>query len=135
VYAAGWLVAVVAAVAVGIVTVTAVGASVRGRGPVGQEVPPATATVPPTAGPHLVEETISGEFGGFRVGCDGVYAVGVRALPDEAAGWRVVSFEPGPDDDVDAVFARGGRSIELEVFCNQGRPTLAEQEEHELADE
>ncbi len=45
-----------------------------------------------------------------------------------------MSFEPGPDDDVDAVFSQGRRSIELEVFCNQGRPTLAEQEEHELAD-
>lgn len=135
VYAAGWLVAVVLAVSVGVATVTAVGASVRGRGPVGQEVPKDATTAPPTAGPNLVEETISGEFGGFRVGCDGVYAVGVEALPDEAAGWRVVSFEPGPDDDVDAVFARGGRSIELEVFCNQGRPTLAEQEEHALADE
>ena len=54
-----------------------------------------------------------------------------RALvvPDApAAGWRVISFERGPDDDVDAVFASGRRSVELEVFCNRGEPTLAELE-------
>ena len=46
-----------------------------------------------------------------------------------------MSFEPGPDDDVDAVFANAGRSVELEVFCNRGTPTLAEIERHDLPDD
>ena len=46
-----------------------------------------------------------------------------------------MSFERGPDDDVDAVFANAGRSIDLEVFCNRGRPTVAEIEFNELPDE
>ena len=46
----------------------------------------------------------------------------------------MVSFEPGPDDDVDAVFAQARRSVEIEVFCNRGVPTVAEIERNELAD-
>ena len=59
--------------------------------------------------------------------------VGVR--PDKAAGWRIVSWEKGPDDDVDAVFSDGRNSVDLEVFCNRGRPTLAERVALELGDD
>ena len=75
------------------------------------------------------------EFGGFLVECRGVAAYGIEARPDTAAGWRVVSFERGPDDDVDAVFSQDRRSIDIEVFCNRGEPTIAEVERNELPDE
>jgi len=45
-----------------------------------------------------------------------------------------VSYEPGPDDDVDAVFANRGRSIELEVCCTRGEPTISEIERNTLPD-
>ena len=54
--------------------------------------------------------------------CRGAFALGLDVRPDEAAGWRTVSYETGPDDDVDAVFAQRDRSIEIEVFCNLGTP-------------
>ena len=47
----------------------------------------------------------------------------------------MVSFESGPDDDVDAVFGNGRRSFDLEVFCNRGEPTVAEIEENTLPDD
>ena len=47
----------------------------------------------------------------------------------------MVSFEGGPDDDVDAVFSNGRRSFDLEVFCNRGEPTVAEIEENTLPDD
>ena len=50
-------------------------------------------------------------------------------------GWRIVSWEKGPDDDVDAVFSDGQNSVDLEVFCNRGRPTLAELERNTLGDD
>ncbi len=64
--------------------------------------------------------------------------MGVRrrgAPRPEAAGWRVVSWEKGPDDDVDAVFSDGRNSVDLEVFCNRGRPTVADLERNTLGDE
>ncbi len=61
------------------------------------------------------------------------HRVGVR--PDKAAGWRIVSWEKCPDDDVDAVFSDGRNSVDLEVFCNRGRPTLAEPERNTLGDD
>ena len=47
----------------------------------------------------------------------------------------MVSFECGPDDDVDAVFSNGGRSVDLEVFCNQGEPTVGEIEGNTLPED
>ena len=46
-----------------------------------------------------------------------------------------MSFETGPDDDIDGVFAKGDRSIEIEVFCNRGEPTVSEVEQNALPDE
>ncbi len=43
-----------------------------------------------------------------------------------------MSYETGPDDDVDAIFTSGARSIEVEVFCNAGVPTVAEIERKTL---
>jgi hypothetical protein len=78
-------------------------------------------------------DTVDGEFGTFRVGCRGVVAYGLDYAP--ARGWRVVSFEKGPDDDVDAVFSSRGRSVDVEVFCNQGEPTVAEIERNTLPED
>jgi hypothetical protein len=36
------------------------------------------------------------------------------------------------DDDVDAVFNSRGRSVDIEVFCNQCEPTVAEIERDTL---
>lgn len=128
-YTFAWLVAVALAITVGVAAVSQVGASIRGRGPVGGEVDIQAIedrpTTPPPGTPAR-SRTVSGEFGEFVVECRGVYAYGVEARPDEEAGWAVVSYEPGPDDDVDAVFSNAGRSAELEVFCARGEPTVAE---------
>ena len=140
VFAVGWLLAAAASVAVGVVVVDQLGASNRDRGPIGDnelirqaELTEGTATPDPEA--EVVRRSIDEEFGSFVVECRGAYAYGVEVLPDQAAGWRVVSFERGPDDDVDAVFAQQRRSIDIEVFCNRGVPTLAEIERNELPED
>ena len=138
-YAAAWLVATTVAIAVGVAAVSTVGASIRGRGPLGNEVIRNTElseqTAEPDPGGDSVRDTIRGEFGRFVVECQGVYASGISVHPDKANGWRVVSYEPGPDDDVDAVFSNRRRSIDLEVFCNRGKPTVAEIESNTLPDD
>jgi hypothetical protein len=134
---AAWVVAVAAAVVIGVVAVSTVGASIRGRGPLGSEVDRDAAAHPeqaprkdPTA--DRVRETFEDEFGSFVVQCRGVSASVVAVRPDESAGWQVVSYDAGPDDDVDAEFSDGRHSVEMEVFCNRGRPTVAELERHTL---
>jgi hypothetical protein len=148
-------VAAALAVTIGVVAVTTVGASLRGRGPLGGEVAVDGAgqdragqdragqdragqdqqgsqpvEVDPAA--QRIERTIRDEFGEFDVACQGLYAIGLDARPDEAAGWRVVSYENELDDDVDAVFANRGRSIEIEVYCNRGEPTVGDFERNTL---
>lgn len=134
-YAVAWLVAVVAAVTVGVLTVTAVGASLTGRGPLGDEVirgiQPVETEVPESVLEAVPDESLetrvfTEEFGSIEVGCRGPYAVGVAITPDRAAGWRVVSYDGGPDEDVEAVLVRGGHTAEIEIFCNRGVPTVAE---------
>jgi hypothetical protein len=136
--AIGWAVVTVLAVAVGLVAVSTVGAQVRDRGPLGHEVIRSSqleGTASPRPEDPSVRRDVSGEWGVFVVSCRGVVAYGEDARPDTAGGWEVVSFEPGPDDDVDAVFRNGQRSIDLEVFCNRGEPTVAEQEVHTLPED
>lgn len=137
-YAAAWLLAVVVATAVGLAAVSTVGASVRGRGPLGSEVGGSVESLetgPVKVDPKAsaVERPIKGDWGTFLVECRGVYAFGKRATP--AAGWRLVSYEKGPDDDVDAVFSSGGESVDLEVYCNRGRPTVGDQERNTLPED
>ena len=138
----GWLLAAVASVTVGVVVVDQVVASNRDRGPIGDNElirqaqlaqDPTGQTPDPDA--EAVRADVEDEFGVFVVECRGVLAQGVAAEPDEAAGWRTVSFETGPDDDVEAVFAQERRSIEVEVFCNRGAPTVAEIERNELPED
>ena len=135
-YVVAWLLAAGVAVSVGVVAVSSVGASVRDRGPLGNVVPEPDApeggsTPDPDAA--VVGRTVEDEFGTFEVECRGAVAFGLAARPAE--GWRVVSYEQGPDDDVDAVFANGGRSIEVEVYCNQGRPVIGDREVKTLPDD
>jgi hypothetical protein len=141
--ALGWVVAAALAITVGVVAVTTVGASLRGRGPLGSEAVDTagstSGTTPGDTAPAEVDpdaqrvvRTIVEEFGEFDVACQGLYAIGLDARPDEAAGWRVVSYEAEPDDDVDAVFANEGRSIEIEVYCNRGEPTVGDFERNTL---
>ncbi len=133
-----WAATTAVAVLVGVFAVSTVGATIRDRGPVGDKVVPDAAVdasaVPSPDGPRVRDE-VSGEWGAFVVQCRGTWAYGVGVRPDEAAGWRIVSWEKGPDDDVDAVFSDGRNSVDLEVFCNRGRPTLAELERNTLADD
>jgi hypothetical protein len=135
-YAAAWLLAGALAITVGVMAVQGAGAGVRDRGWLGSAgAGPGDVALTPTPDPtaERVERAIEGEYGGFVVACRGSVAYGAEARPDAAAGWRIVSFERGPDDDVDAVFASGPRSVEIEVFCNRGRPTVSDLEEHVLA--
>lgn len=136
-YVVAWVVAATLAVTVGIAAVSTVGASIRGRGPLGQELVPDVreGRQVPEADPAtpMVRDSVDGEFGAFRVGCRGVVSYGLGV--DPAEGWRIVSYERGPDDDVDAVFSSRGRSVEVEVFCNQGEPTVSDLERNTLPDE
>jgi hypothetical protein len=131
-----WAATTAVAVVLGVLAVSTVGATIRDRGPVGDEVlRDNTVTPPATPKGPVVEDEVSGEWGTFVVACRDAWAYGVAARPDRAAGWRVVSWEKGPDDDVDAVFSDGRNSVDLEVFCNRGRPTLAELERNTLGDD
>lgn len=138
-YAVAWLAAVGVATAIGIASVEAVGDAARGRGPLGPVVEPRqeinASEVPSVRLQALPEvtEAVRGEYGAFVVSCRGPYAIGGRVEPAE--GWRAISFERGPDDDVDALFAKGDGSLEVEVFCNRGRPTLADIEHNEFVGE
>ncbi len=129
-----WVVAAGLAVAVGVLAVRSAGADLRGRGPIGNPDLVSAAEIEGRATPDpnlpVLEDTFSGDYGRFVVGCQGVFASTIDAVP--APGWRVVSIEPGPDDDVDAIFSSGRRSVELEVYCNRGRPRLAELESKTL---
>ncbi|MFB9313930.1 hypothetical protein [Nocardioides plantarum] len=139
-YVAAWLLAATVAVAVGLVAVTSVGASVRDRGPlsgqahqVREALADAEGVAAPPPGAARTSASFPGDYGSFDVTCQGAVAFGDGA--SGAPGWRVVSYEQGPDDDVDAVFASGGRSVELEVFCDAGRPTLSDREDKTLPDD
>ena len=130
-----WAAAATLAVVVGVLAVTTVGDSLRDRGPIGNEVSRVELQeggARPDPSAPLVERTLREEFGEFDVACRGAYALGTAVRPDEAAGWSVVSFDKGPDDDVDAVLANRGRSIEIEVYCNRGEPTVSDVERNEL---
>ncbi|WP_244928863.1 hypothetical protein [Nocardioides sp. W7] len=134
-YAVAWVLAAGLAVGVGLLAVSSAGDGVRGRGPLGNEVLrdvdlERTPSADPSAA--VVSRTVEDEFGSFVVECRGSVAYGVEVRPDTASGWTVVSYERGPDDDVDAVFSRDRTSVELEVFCNRGQPTVSDREEHVL---
>lgn len=136
-FAAAWVVAAVTAITVGVTAVSGLGDQLRDRGPIGnhelignQGSNPRTPTVDPDE--PQIEKTFSGDFGEFDVACQGKFAFGVQARPDKAAGWRTISYEPGPDDDIDAVFSNGRRSQELEIYCNLGRPVLSELENNTI---
>ncbi len=132
-----WFAVAAVAVTVGVVAVTRVGATLSDRGPLGNEAVRSDlleGRATPDPDQPLVERTIREEFGEMDVACRGEYALGLAVRPDEDAGWRTVSYETGPDDDVDAVFAKRDRSIEVEVFCNLGEPTVGEVERNTLPD-
>ena len=80
-------------------------------------------------------KTFSGTWESFEVSCAGVYAVGERATANRAAGWNVFTYERGPDNDMVEIFTDGRRSIELEIFCNGGEPTVAEMERSRLTED
>jgi hypothetical protein len=132
-YALAWLVAAGLAITVGLLAVTTVGASIRGRGPLGNEAIRTAelnddGRIDPDA--PVRRASIDEDYGSFVVQCQGTIASGIDTATID--GWRVVSFETGPDDDVDAIFVNGKRSIEVEVFCNRGEPTVAELERKTL---
>lgn len=133
-----WVLATILAVGIGVVAVVTVVAGIRDRGPIGEDVGAGTdvqPTGPATTAAAAVRQEITGEFGAFVVECRDTWAYGVEARPATAQGWRVVSYEKGPDDDVDAVFSDGRNSVDLEVFCNRGEPTVAEMERNTLGED
>lgn len=127
-WTATWVAALVLATGLGVLAVRQVGDAVRGRGPLGPEVirveAPGAAPATPAPGIDEVRRDLTHEFGTFTVLCQGPFASGVGA--DPAPGWQVVRFEPGPDDDVEVVFASAKELVELEAFCNRGVPDVAE---------
>jgi hypothetical protein len=131
-YALTWLVAVTVATGVALAAVQAVGDAALDRGPLGPAVQPIEETelgAIPTDGPDAwpkVTKVMRGQYGAFVVSCLGPYAVGENVTAEDEDGWQAISFEPGPDDDVDAVFAKDTLSLEVEVYCNQGSPTIAD---------
>lgn len=132
-----WIAVAAVAVTVGVVAVTRVGATLSDRGPLGNEAARSDlreGRATPDPDLPLVERTFAEEFGEVDVACQGAFAIGRDVRPDESGGWRTISFETGPDDDIDAVFAKRDRSIEIEVFCNLGEPTLGEVERNTLPD-
>ena len=134
--ALGWLLAAALAVTVGVVAVTR---SVRACAAAGRWATRWCAASSRSSRRGRPEPAPGGADDPRRVRRDrrrlpGPYALGLDARPDRAAGWRVVSYETGPDDDVDAVFANRDRSIELEVFCNRGEPTVGDLERNTLPD-
>ena len=133
-----WAATTAVAVLVGVFAVSTVGATIRDRGPIGDDVMRDTVadstSVPAPHSPAISSRT-RGPRGAFDVECRDTWAYGVGVRPDREAGWRIVSWEKGPDDDVDAVFSDGQNSVDLEVFCNRGRPTLAELERNTLGDD
>ena len=134
-----WLGAVAVATGIALAAIGAVGDAARGRGPIGAEVTPLQDSDPdpveiPSDLPGRTRD-IKGEYGTFRVSCEGPYAAGIRVEANKAAGWSVLSYEKGPDDDVDAVFTQPGRSVEVEVYCNQGVPTVGDVERATFIDE
>jgi hypothetical protein len=133
-----WLAAVVLATGLGLLAVSVVGDAARGRGPLGDVVtgpggPASTmaTSTPVDDGRESVREHLTDDYGTFTVSCRGPWATGMAATPGQ--GWRVVRFEPGPDDDVEAVFASEAELVEVEVFCNRGRPTVAEVDRSRIA--
>lgn len=138
-YALSWVLAAAVAISIGVIAVSSVGASIRDRGPTVNEAireaqldEVSEGQLAPLPEAETVRREIADEFGVFVVECRGAVAYGKGVEP--ASGWRVISFENGPDDDVDAVFSHGDRSIEIEVFCNNGKPTISEIERKSLPD-
>ena len=124
-------------VGIGVVTVTQLGAALTERGPLGNQAARSDlreGSARPNPDAPLVRRTFTEEFGEIDVACQGPYALGVDVRPDEANGWRTISFETGPDDDIDAVIAQQDLSVEIEVFCNLGKPTISEVERNTLRD-
>ncbi len=133
-----WIAVAALAVTVGVLAVTRMGATLSDRGPIGNDVARGDLRAgprTPDAAQSRVVRTFTEEFGEIDVACQGAFALGLAARPNEALGWRTVSFESGPDDDIDAVFAKQGRSIEIEVFCNRGEPTVSEVEQYTLPED
>jgi hypothetical protein len=131
-----WVVAAVLAVVVGVTAVTSLGDQIRDRGPIGDNelvrdlaLGAEGGTLDPDE-PRF-EKTFTYDFGSFTVACQGRFAVSVGA-PEPAPGWRTISYEQGPDDDIDAVFSDGRRSQEIEIYCDLGRPELGELEDDTL---
>ncbi len=126
----GWAAALVGFTGLGLFAVGTVGDAARGSGPLGAAVirvdapPPPTVPATPPPGLSEVRDDLIHDFGTFTVACHGPYATGIDAKA--ASGWQVVRFEPGPDDDVEVVFASAAELVELEAFCNRGRPEVAE---------
>lgn len=136
-YVLVWLAAAGAAVAVGVLSVLSVGDTLRKRGPIGSDVRQfaerAEGGYEPDPSAERTARVVTGPYGEFAVACRGAIAYGEDTRVRD--GWRVVSYEQGPDDDVDAVFARQDTSIEIEVYCNQGRPTVGDREVKTLPDD
>ena len=129
----GWVAAVVVATVVGLVAVQSVGQALQGSGPLGAQLDSSErdrtllasqdpSVLTPVASDPVLDRTFAGRYGSVKVRCQGSLATWQGATP--AAGWRVVEYPEGVQAQVEASFSDGDSTIEVEVFCNAGVPTL-----------
>lgn len=114
-----WVTAAAAATGVGFGAIHLVGDVISHERPLG---PAFGGTTAPTAGPTTapVRRTLPGPAATLVVECTGRVAVLQTVTP--APGWRLVSSEPGPDEDIDVLLTRQQERVAVEVYCNEGVP-------------
>jgi hypothetical protein len=130
-----WVVAAVAATAVGLVAVSAIGTDIFGAGqdPLSQsEVddllasrpsspPPATTSSTSQPPPPPEEKTTQTEGGTVIARCDGALVRIMSASP--AQGFRVDPDDDEVDDHPSVKFQSGEREIEVRLRCVDGAPS------------
>lgn len=116
-----WVTAAAAATGVGFGAIHLVGDVISHERPLG---PAFGGTTAPGAGPGPttapVRRTLPGPAGTLVVECTGRVAVLHAVTP--APGWRLVSSETGPDEDIDVLLTRQKERVAVEVYCNDGVP-------------
>lgn len=116
-----WLLATAVATGVGFLAISTVGDVLRGAGPLGASFasPPAT---PEPSESRAVRAALATEHVQLVAECRGRVATLLEVEP--LGRWQLRATEEGPDEDVEAVLARDGHQVRVEVYCNRGEPRL-----------
>ena len=131
-----WVVAAVAATAVGLVAVSAIGTDIFGAGqdPLSQSevdellanrptssTPPSTTSTTPSTPPPPKEETTRTAGGTVISICEGTLVRVLSASP--ALGYRVDADDDDVDDHPSVKFKSGEQEIEVRLRCVDGTPS------------